>query len=185
MRTPALGRTATRTRRLLRRVTSPVRETVRLGANWAGARLSPERTAHPWKRVWLTRTDVRWRNADTVVECFRVADGYVATVEYTDRDVTWQLTKGPVPLASALAVSALYLQYELTPHVDADGRMFIAVAKEHPVEAFRNFEAKPFEYTYLDGYRSLEELPSWIGRVDIESVYTRLSSRSSHELPPG
>ncbi|WP_224449606.1 hypothetical protein [Haloprofundus salilacus] len=153
--------------------------------NWAETRLSAEQPSKPWQRVWLTRSEVRWRKADTAVECFGVADGYVTTVEYTDRDVTWQLTKGPAPLASALAVSALYLQHGVTPHVDADGRMFVAVANERPVEAFRNFEEKPYEYTYLDGYRSLEELPGWVDRTDLKPVYAKLSHRHRRELPPG
>ncbi len=184
MRKPAFGRAATRTRRAVLRVVWPAVESVRSGIDWTETRLASERSSRSWQRVWLTRNEVRWRKAGTVVECFGVADGYLATVEYTDRDVTWQLTKGPVPLASALAVSALYLQYGVTPHVDTDGRMFVAVVDGRPVEAFRNFAEKPFEYSYLDGYSSLDELPNWVDRTDIESVYSRLEKRHRRELPP-
>lgn len=185
MRKPAFGRTVIRTRRTIRRVAAPVVESIRSGTNWAETRLGSERSNRSWQRVWLTRNDVRWRKAGTVVECFGVADGYLATVEYTDRNVTWQLTKGPVPLASALAVVALYLQYEVTPHIDPDGRMFVATVDGRPIEALRDVADRPFEYHYLDGYSSLDELPDWVDRTDLDPVYSRLAQRHRRELPPG
>lgn len=138
-----------------------------------------------WERVWLARSRVRWRRGTETVECFRFADGYVATVEYADRDATWQLTAGPVPLAGALFTVGLYMQHAVTPQIDPEGRMFIAVGDDGPTQVFEERTSDPVEYVYLDAFRTLEELPDYVDCTELDRVYQRLSDDKRRELPSG
>jgi hypothetical protein len=135
-----------------------------------------------WERVWLARSEARWRRGTEVVECFRFADGYVATVEYTDRDVTWQLTAGPVPLAGALLTVALYTQHGITPQIDPDGRMFTALGSDGPRQVFTETPEQPVEYVYVDAFRTLEEFPDCIATAPLEQAFKRLSYSPRREL---
>ncbi|SEO88771.1 hypothetical protein SAMN04487948_106190 [Halogranum amylolyticum] len=135
-----------------------------------------------WERAWLARREVRWRRGTEVVECFRFADGYVATVEYTDRDVTWQLTAGPVPLAGALFTVALYTQHDVTPQIDPDGRMFTAIGDDGPRQVFTETPDEPVEYVYVDAFRTLEEFPDCIDTAPLEQTFKRLSYSPRREL---
>jgi hypothetical protein len=128
---------------------------------------------------------VGWRRGAETIECFRFADGYVATVEYADRSVTWQLTAGPAPLAGALFTVALYIQRSVTPQIDPDGRMFIALGEDGPKQVFEAFPDDSFEYVYVDVFRTLEELPDCVDSTDFEPVFRQLSSGSPPELPSG
>ncbi|WP_085942424.1 hypothetical protein [Halogranum rubrum] len=135
-----------------------------------------------WERAWLARREVRWRRGMEVVECFRFADGYVATVEYTDRDVTWQLTAGPVSLAGALFTVALYIQHGVTPQIDPDGRMFTALGDDGPLQVFTETADQPVEYIYVDTFRTLEEFPDCIATGPLEKAFQRLSYSPRREL---
>ena len=138
-----------------------------------------------WERAWLARKEVRWRRGPDVVECFRFADGYVATVEYTDRDVTWQLTAGPVPLTAALFTVALYTQHGVTPQIDPSGRMFVAIGETGPRQAFSESSSEPVEFVYVDAFRTLEELPDCIDITPLEPAFKRLSYSPRRELRSG
>jgi hypothetical protein len=138
-----------------------------------------------WERVWLARTEARWRRGPEVVECFRFGDGYVATVEYTNRRVRWQLTPGPVGLASALFTVALYIQHDVTPQIDPDGRMFVALAADGPRQVFSESLEEPVQYVYIDSVRTLEELPGCLDTVSLEPAYSRLSYDQHRQVRSG
>ncbi|SFR69506.1 hypothetical protein [Halogeometricum limi] len=129
-----------------------------------------------WRLAHARRTETKWRRDDETVRCFRFDDGYVSTVDYADRDVTWQLTPGQVPLASALATATVYLQHATTPQMDPDGRPFVAVGDAGPRQVFEEIADEPVDYVYLDTLRTLEEFPSFIDvNDDVRRVYERMS----------
>ncbi|MFC4359126.1 hypothetical protein ACFO0N_14360 [Halobium salinum] len=140
-------------------------------------------TPNDWTKTRLTRSRVRWRRADECVECFGFGDGFVATVTYASRDVTWQLTTGPVTLASALFTAGLYMQHGVTPQVDRDGRMFVAVDDDGPTQAFDEDSGRPIGFLYADAVRTLEEFPAYVDASPLESAYDRLGGDTRHELP--
>ncbi|MFC6723788.1 hypothetical protein ACFQE1_05220 [Halobium palmae] len=135
-----------------------------------------------WSRTWLATDRVRWRRGDETVECFRCADGVVATVSYADRGVTWQLTAGPAPLASALFTAGLYMQYGITPQIDADGRTFVAVDQNGPTQVFDEEPARPVEFVYTDAFRTVEELPEYVDIEPLESAHHRFATDERHRL---
>ncbi|WP_410764394.1 hypothetical protein [Haloferax sp. DFSO60] len=128
-----------------------------------------------WSLEWSRKTETRWRATDEIVDCFRFADGYVTTVRYPSREVTWQLTPGYVPLASALLMARLYVEYGLTPQTDPDGRPFIGQSERGPVQVFEEIPPEEVEYVYLDGIRTLEEFPEFV-TVDenLETIFDRM-----------
>lgn len=139
--------------------------------------------SHDWTRAWLTRDRVRWRRDDETVECFGFGDGFVATVTYADRGVTWQLTTGPVTLASALFAAGLYMQCGVTPQIDPDGRMFVAVDDDGPTQAFDEDTVRPVEFLHADAVRTLEEFPEYVDTDPLETAYSRLGGNPRRELP--
>lgn len=148
-----------------------------------GDRVTDERgSTDEWRRVWLTRSKARWRRGDEVVECFRFDDAFVATVEYVDRGVTWQLTAGPAPLPCALAAVALYVEHGTTPQIDPDGRPFVAVGPDGPRQAFEESASEPVEYLYIDAFRTLEEVPDSVDVSRLRTVGDRLDPRPRREL---
>lgn len=164
----------------LARALSTVRSRIRaVGDRVAGG---DDSAVGEWKRVWLTRSKARWRRGDEVIECFRFGDGFVATVEYVDREITWQLTAGPAPLPCALATVALYVEHGTTPQIDPDGRTFVAVGEDGPRQALEQPTTDPVEYVYLDTLRTLEEVPEVVDLSRFETVADRLDARSRHEL---
>ncbi|POG57229.1 hypothetical protein [Haloferax marisrubri] len=134
-----------------------------------------------WSLERSRSTETRWSRSDERVECFRFDDGYVTTVHYEDREVTWQLTPGQVPLASALAMAKLYLEHELTPQTDPEGRPFVGLSERGPVQVFEEIPPEPVEYVYLDGVRTLEEFPEFLTvDDDFRAVFDRMvPARSS------
>lgn len=162
-----------------------VGDSVARGLSWLTPPYGVDRVEAPWERVWLSRTEARWRRGTEVVECFRFTDGYVATVEYTNRAVRWQLTPGPVGLASALFTVSLYIQYGITPQIDPDGRMFIAVGDDGPQQVFSASPDSPVQYVYIDSVRTLEELPDCLDIVPFERAFSRLSYVPQRELRSG
>lgn len=129
-----------------------------------------------WELDRPRRTETRWRRDGETVRCFRFDDGYVSTVEYDDRDVTWQLTPGQVPLASALAMATVYRHHGTTPQIDPEGRPFVAVGESGPRQVFEEIADEPVDYVYLDAIRTLEEFPSFIDVTDdVRRVYERMS----------
>lgn len=148
-----------------------------------GRRPDPETT--DWVRAWLTRSRVRWRRDEETVECFTFGDGYVATVTYADRGATWQLTAGPVHLASALFTAGLYMQHGITPQIDPDGRTFVAVAGGEPTQAFEEEVSRSLEFTYADAFRTVEEFPEYVDTDPLETVYERMVADGRREVPSG
>lgn len=134
-----------------------------------------------WTRTWLATDRVRWRRGDETVECFRFGDGVVATVNYADRGVAWQLTAGPAPLASALFTAGLYMQYGVTPQIDPDGRTFVAV-DDGPTQVFEEEPARPVEFVYADAFRTIEEFPEFVDTEPLEPAYHRFTTDERHRL---
>ncbi|ADE04594.1 MULTISPECIES: hypothetical protein [Haloferax] len=134
-----------------------------------------------WSLERSRSTETRWSRPGERVDCFRFDDGYVTTVHYEDREVTWQLTPGQVPLASALVMAKLYLEHELTPQTDPEGRPFVGLAERGPVQVFEEIPPEPVEYVYLDGVRTLEEFPEFLTvDDDFRAVFDRMApARSS------
>lgn len=129
-----------------------------------------------WTLKHARRTESEWVRRDETVRCFRFDDGYVSTVAYESRDVTWQLTPGQVPLANALAMATLFLQHEVTPQIDPEGRPFVGVSDSGPRQVFEEVADEPVEYVYLDEYRTLEEFPSFLDATEqLRLVYERMS----------
>lgn len=130
-----------------------------------------------WRLQRTRRSETEWERRGEHVECFRFDDGYVTTVEYDTRAVTWQLTPGPVTLGSALAAAALYIQHDVTPQLDRSGRMFIAVDDDMtPVQVFEEIADRPVEYVFLDGVRTVDEFPPFLeGTADFERVFERMA----------
>lgn len=143
----------------------------------------PEAPGDDWELTRARRGETRWRRDDEFVECFRFDDGYVTTVTDEHRDVTWQLTPGPVSLGSGLAAAALYLQHRVTPQIDRSGRMFIAVDDGRPVQVFEEIADSLVEYVYLDSIRTVDEFPSFV-RVssELERVFERMSPHEQRPL---
>ncbi|WP_396613217.1 hypothetical protein ACH9L7_03805 [Haloferax sp. S1W] len=139
-----------------------------------------------WSLERSRQTETRWVRGDETIDCFRFDDGYVTTVHDKRRDVTWQLTPGQVPLASALATAQLYLEHRLTSQTDREGRPFIGLTDNGPVQVFEEIPPEPVEFVYLDEIRTLEEFPDFI-TVDetLRNVFDRMapprsSSRTSN-----
>ncbi|AFK19519.2 hypothetical protein E6P09_12105 [Haloferax mediterranei ATCC 33500] len=133
-----------------------------------------------WSLEWSRQVETRWSRPGEIVDCFRFDDGYVTTVQYESRDVTWQLTPGQVPLASALAMATLYLEHKLTPQTDRDGRPFIGLTDHGPVQVFEEIPPEPVEYVYLDGLRTLEEFPEFLTIDDsLRSVFDQMAPAQS------
>ena len=133
-----------------------------------------------WELSWSDRDRTRWRRGTDTIDCYPFGDGYVATATVESRDATWQLTPGPLPLASALATVSVYRQYGITPQVDPDGRPFVAVdADGNPVEAFEQRDVDDeFQYVYLDRFRSIEEFPDFLDPdANLERAVGRMSRR--------
>ncbi|SEL69675.1 hypothetical protein SAMN04488691_1074 [Haloferax larsenii] len=134
-----------------------------------------------WSLDKSRQMETRWSRGDETIECFRFDDGYVTTVHDDRREVTWQLTPGQVPLASALATAQLYLEHRLTSQTDREGRPFIGLTDNGPVQVFEEIPPEPVEYVYLDQIRTLEEFPDFI-TVDesLRNVFDRMApARSS------
>lgn len=167
---------------IISRITRSTRRTIRRCLSWLAPPYRTRAQSAQWERAWLARREARWRRGTEVVECFRFADGYVATVEYTDRNVTWQLTAGPVSLAGALFTVALYTQHAVTPQIDPDGRMFIALGDDGPQQVFTETPTSPVEYVYVDTFRTLEEFPECIDTEPLELTFRRLSYSPRREL---
>ncbi|MDS0292552.1 hypothetical protein [Halogeometricum luteum] len=171
MTSSVLRRTGRGVRRVGSRLTAPFRRIVH------AVRPSDDASDDDgWRLADLRQTETRWRRGDETVRCFRFDDGYVSTVEYGSRDVTWQLTPGQVPLASALAMTALYLQHGTTPQSDPDGRPFVAVGESGPRQVFEEIADEPVDYVYLDAVRTLEEFPAFVEvGEDLRAVYDQMS----------
>ena len=132
-----------------------------------------------------TETETRWTDdsASEAVACFRFDDGYVVTVTYADRDVTWQLTPGPISLGSALATAELYLQHGVTVQVDGEGRPFVGVADDGPRQVFEEIADEPVRYVYFDTVRTLDEFPDFLDISDeLADVFDRMSPSEPHPL---
>ncbi|WP_228546286.1 hypothetical protein [Halegenticoccus tardaugens] len=185
MRTPAFGRAWTRIRRSAVEMASHVSTALRTSFDRLTTPFRTRPTARAWNRAWLVRGEVRWQRGSESVECFRFADGYVATVAYADRDVTWQLTAGPSTLAGALFTAGLYMQHGVTPQIDPDGRMFVAIGDDGPTQVFEETASIPVEYVYIDAFRTIEELPDCVDVDELDPAYRRLSQDRPRELPPG
>ncbi|WP_411963650.1 hypothetical protein [Haloferax sp. YSMS24] len=148
-----------------------------LGRAWVRLReaIGNAERGETWSLEWSRRIETRWSRGGELVDCFRFDDGYVTTVQYTQRGVRWQLTPGQVPLASALAMARLYLDHRLTPQTDREGRPFIGLTDSGPVQVFEEIPPEPVEYVYLDGIRTLEEFPDFISvDEDLRSVFERM-----------
>ncbi|ELZ98693.1 hypothetical protein C440_00015 [Haloferax mucosum ATCC BAA-1512] len=153
-----------------------------LGRVWARLReaISSGEGQSEWSLKWSRQVESRWSRPKETVDCFRFDDGYVTTVKYETRDVTWQLTPGQVPLASALAMATLYLEHKLTPQTDPEGRPFIGLADHGPVQVFEEIPPEPVEYVYLDGIRTLEEFPDFLTiDNDLRSVFDQMAPAQS------
>ena len=130
-----------------------------------------------------TETETRWTHDAESIVCFRFDDGYVVTVTYADRDVTWQLTPGPISLASALAAAELYLQYGVTVQIDGEGRPFVAAADDGPRQVFEEIADEPVRYVYFDTIRTLDEFPDFLSVSDeLTDVFDRMSPSEPHPL---
>ena len=130
-----------------------------------------------------TETETRWTDDGESVACFRFDDGYVVTVSYADRDVTWQLTPGPLSLGSALATAELYLQHGVTVQIDREGRPFVGVAHDAPRQVFEEIADEPVRYVYFDTVRTLDEFPDFIDISDeLADVFDRMSPSEPHPL---
>ena len=130
-----------------------------------------------------TETRTRWTNDAESVACFRFDDGYVVTVTYADRDVTWQLTPGPLSLGGALATAELYLQHGITVQIDREGRPFVGVADDVPRQVFEEIADEPVRYVYFDAVRTLDEFPDFLGISDeLTDVFDRMSPSEPHPL---
>lgn len=153
----------------------------------AAASGSPPRELSAWQLERTRRDETRWSARGERVTCFRFDDGYVATVTYERRGVTWQLTPGPVMLGSALAAAALYIQHGVTPQLDRAGRMFIAVDDDGvPSQVFEEIADRPVDYVFLDGHRTVEEFPPFIEVTpDLERVFERMSPVEQRPLGDG
>lgn len=185
MRESIVSRIWLRTYRSLVGITSSTGRVARRCVSWMTPPYRGRTQPAQWERAWLARREARWRRGTEVVECFRFADGYVATVEYTDRDVTWQLTAGPVPLAGALFTVGLYMQHAVTPQIDPEGRMFTAIGDDGPQQVFTETTDNPVEYVYVDAFRTLEEFPDCIATAPLEKAFKRLSYSPRRELRSG
>lgn len=129
-----------------------------------------------WTLEHARRTESKWVRRDETVRCFRFDDGYVSTVTYDSRDVRWQLTPGQVPLANALAMATLFLQHEVTPQIDPEGRPFVGVSDAGPRQVFEEIADEPVEYVYLDKHRTLEEFPDFLETTEqLRLVHERMS----------
>lgn len=150
----------------------------------AAAPGSPAREYLRWDLERTRRHQTRWSCRGESVDCFRFDDGYVTTVTYDGRGVTWQLTPGPVMLGSALAAAALYVQHGVTPQIDRAGRMFIAVDNQGiPTQVFDEIADRPVDYVYLDGHRTVEEFPPFVDVTpDLERVFERMSPAEQRPL---
>ncbi|MDS0299040.1 hypothetical protein NDI76_09815 [Halogeometricum sp. S1BR25-6] len=165
-----LRRTGRGARRVGTRLAAPLRRIVH------AVRPPDDASDDDWRLDDLRQTETRWRRGDETVRCFRFDDGYVSTVEYGSREVTWQLTPGQVPLASALAMTALYLQHGTTPQSDPDGRPFVAVGESGPRQVFEEIADEPVDYVYLDAVRTLEEFPAFVDvGEDLQRAYDQMS----------
>ena len=132
-----------------------------------------------------TETETQWTDdtASESVACFRFDDGYVVTVTYADRDVTWQLTPGPISLGSALSTAELYLQHGITVQIDGEGRPFIAVNDDGPRQVFEEIADEPVRYVYFDTVRTLDEFPGFLDISDeLADVFDRMSPSEPHPL---
>lgn len=170
MRIPAFHRMSKRARWL---ATAPVARVV------GGARRLYESSTpneQGWYLAWANDDETRWRRGAEIVECYAFDDGYLTTASHDDQETTWQLTAGPVSLGSALAAAALYLQYDLSPQFDPDGRPFIGVSDDAPVQVFEESTDGRIRYVYLDGIRTLEEFPPFLdGDDDVTRAFKRMS----------
>lgn len=130
-----------------------------------------------------TETRTQWTADSESVACFRFDDGYVVTVTYADRDVTWQLTPGPISLGSALATAELYLQHGITVQIDREGRPFVGVADGAPRQVFEENADEPIRYVYFDTVRTLDEFPEFLEVSDeLTGVFDRMSPSEPHPL---
>lgn len=175
MRTPAFHRMSKRVRWV---VTAPVARVVS-----SARRLWGDSTANAngWHLAWANDDETRWRRGAEILECYAFDDGFLTTVEHDDQETTWQLTSGPVSLGSALAAAALYLQYDLSPQFDRDGRPFVGVSEGEPIQVFEASTAARVRYVFLDGIRTLEEFPPFL---DDDTDVTRAFKRMSPERRP-
>ena len=154
----------------------------RLGS---GSTAPPRRERYRLDSKSATATETRWvdDSMSESVTCFRFDDGYVVTVTYTDRDVTWQLTPGPISLGSALATAELYLQHGITVQIDGEGRPFVAVADDGPRQVFEEIVDEPVRYVYFDAVRTLDEFPDFLDVSDeLADVFDRMSQSEPHPL---
>jgi hypothetical protein len=136
-----------------------------------------------WRLKKARREKSVWRRGEQRVECFTFDDGYVATVTYEWNDVTWQLTPGPVTLGTALALVALYLGHGVTPQLDPTGRPFIAEHDGEPVQVFDEMPTDRVEFVFLDGLRTIEEVPSFIDVPEnLGQVFDRMSPVEPRKL---
>lgn len=163
---------------------TPLRS-ARTAIRTAAARLigrAPDPAETEWTRTRPAAGRARWCRGDETVECFGFADGFVATATYDDRDVTWQLTAGPVTLASALFTAGLYMQRGVTPQIDPDGRMFVAVDDDGPTQVFDEDVTGSVEFVYTDAFRTIEELPDAVDTEPLAVAYERLAEGERHRL---
>ena len=183
--TPSAGnRTLTNVRRRFARLGTAFR---RFAAAVTPARRDGDKTTRRGRYELdaesATATETRWRGDAETVSCFRFDDGYVVTVRYGDRDVTWQLTPGQLSLGSALATAELYLQYGVTVQIDAEGRPFVGVADHGPRQVFEEIADEPVRYVYFDIIRTLDEFPSFLECDDEQAeVFERMSPSERHRL---
>ena len=174
MRKPAFNR-------LLKWSWAVVTRPVRSAANVL--RSEGDEVAREWELAWSDREATRWRRSKETVDCFPFDDGYVATATFEDKETTWQLTPGPVPLASAFAAVRVYQQYGVTPQVDPDGRPFVALGDDEvPLQVFEE-ERDDVRYVYLDGFRTLEEFPDFVeADANAEHAFQRMTPRPGHPV---
>jgi hypothetical protein len=132
-----------------------------------------------WQLIEATDRRTRWRREDQTLDCSRLGDGYVVSVARDGASSRFQLTPGFVPLASALAVSTLYLQHGVSPQFDRDGRPFVAVKRGRPRQVFDPERAgTSVRYRYLDGITGLDDLPDFLPvRRDVRSAAERMPDR--------
>jgi hypothetical protein len=166
-------------RRVARRVS---RDITRYVTSLGGSEYS-SRGNSKWQLEHARREKSVWRRESQRVECFRFDDGYVATVTYEHDDVTWQLTPGPVTLGSALALVALYVEHGVTPQLDPSGRPFIAEGASGPVQVFDEAPNEAIDFVYLDGLRTIEEMPSFIDvPPNLSHVFDRMTPAEPRTL---
>lgn len=180
----AVTRTLARARRAVARTGASLRS---LGGTVTrlGGRPTPSarRERYDLDSESATETRTRWTNDAESVACFRFDDGYVVTVTYADRDVTWQLTPGPLSLGSALATAELYLQHGITVQIDREGRPFVGVADGDPRQVFEESADDPVRYVYFDTVRTLDEFPDFLDVSDeLTGVFDRMSPSEPHPL---